>query len=308
MVSFVRTAYNNFLQISSKPSIHRTLLYSLVPLSLTQKNNRHLGYATLGQMAQEGRLSNDTLFSKWIREIYDVGTPETAQQYFLKAEFYDLMCKVIVSTAFYFTAHVSLRRSLERIFALSPTTKPIPIPSSIAFAPVVFKLIHIASIHFEASDQVKRTTQKIAHGLEALWHLRFALIALGASENIVYTLSSSVFRRMVNHFIPYPDVVLCALWVSKLRYKEVPSLTPMYNLLTGIEFIAPTGFNAGIDGMMSSLFASTAPSDRHKLEQLLFGVKDRNAQANVAEALRAGQINNIESKALIEQIKTIEKI
>ena len=302
MVSFVRTTYNGFLQISSQPGIHRTIFYSCLALDLIQFVDRGRRYATLGQMVQEGRLSNDTAFSAWIREIYKVETPEKAKQYFVKAECYDLIRKVIVSTAFFFSVNVSLRRSIERIFALSTTIstakKPIPLISYIAFAPVAFKLLHIASIHFEASYSVKRATQNVANGLEALWHLRFALIALGASQNIVYTLSSSVFKRMVHYFIPYPQVILFSLWVSKIHYQEVPSLKPMYNLLTGTDSIALLGFDAGIDGMMSSIFASTAPSDLTKLEQLYDGVFDRNAEANIDNALHAGRINDHEAQML----------
>ena len=300
MVSFVRSIYNNFLEVSSQPGIHRTILYSCLALKLIQHGDRGRGYATLGQMAQEGRLSDDAAFSAWIRRINGVETPETAKQYFVKAECYDLIRKVIVSTAFFFSVNVSLRRSLERIFALSTTIstakQPMPLISFIAFAPVVIKLLHIASIHFEASDSVKRTTQNVANGLEALWHLRFALIALGASQNIVYTLSSSVFKRMVYHFLPepYSDVVLSSLLVSKWHYKEVPSLKPMYNLLTGNEFIAPLGFNAGIDGMMSSLFASNSPSDLTKLKQLYDGGSDQE----INQALGKGQINDHEAQML----------
>ncbi len=312
MVSLVSSTYKYFFG-EFPTGIHRTILFSIVPLWMTHQADRGRDFATLGQMAKEGRLSDNTDFSNWVKQINKVEQPLTAKEYFLKAEYRDLLCKVIVSTAFFFTAHVSLRTSLERILALSSTvsksTQPlldkmaIPVPSYIAFAPVAVKLLHMASIYYEAPDSVKSVTHKLGNALETLWHLRFSLICLGASQNIIYTITSTVFNRLINYFVT-DFIKKNTITILAISLNSIQPLQPVHDLLFGTEFIVQTGFDAGVNGMIGSLFASSAPADLKTLEaldrQVLYN--EETARTNIAKALKERKIDAFQANALLERL------
>jgi hypothetical protein len=137
----------------------------------------------------------------------------------------DLIRKVACATAFYFTTHLSfycLAKNLlspsEKIsgivlpvlkkMAETPLPRFLPPAYLIACAPALAKLIQMILIYKDPQGEnqtleaIKTYAGKASYYLECLWHIRLALLQLGASRTVYATAMSVAVMQAIYLSIP----------------------------------------------------------------------------------------------------------
>jgi hypothetical protein len=303
--------------------------------------------ATIATLGLQGKISDDTAFSKWIGTQK---TTEDSEQILVLSQMPDLICKVIAAASFILTRNISLIDTLTKIVSHSQVPKvalpvikgmanlPVPRPLQsayvIALAPVVAKLIQIALIYADPKgensslENIKSGANRVSQGLEFLLHLRYSLVCLGISKTFYHTIAKTVFyisyNYVFNHFAPeifksFKGIIPFFLYpseTSKTRWNN------FLDLITNVDYWPTSGFETGLKGMYNSFYNSSAPYDLEGLFNQANGLTGtlndlgkfrtdiETARSNITKAQKEGKISKslaAHLNALVEQ-KTLEKL
>ncbi len=285
--------------IPSAETVERKILYLWPFLHFYPGPDRGRYQATIASLSLQNRLEavNDP-FIDWIKKDPSQDGIKNPIHFLMQSQLFDLVRKVVTSAAFFATSQYSLHATLTTLLSQSQKVSKIaqphldkmaslPIPrllkatQVIAFAPVVIKLIHMALIYVDPKGEksslnvLKKTADKAGRGLECLLHLRFSLISLGVSKNLLGCVVSTMYFQAVDYFIedPQTKLIMQLPTMFKPAYgKEANGLNYFLSILgcTDTSLWPAQGFSLAIKALGSSFFAS---SDSYNIEylQTLFG-------------------------------------
>ncbi len=287
-------------------SLDRQILFLLPLLHFQPGQDRGRYGTTIASLGVQNRFSEiDNPFIDWMKRGVGPELLKNPVIPLMYSQLYDLVCKVIVSTAFYITSQVSLYAALTTLLSQSqrvskvaqpyldgiaslPIPRPLKAVRVIVFAPIIIKLIHMALIYADPKGEnrplniLKKTADKTGQALECLFNLRLTLISLGLSKNLLGCVVSTLFFKAVGSK-PVKDLVsnpelqmildqslnLVAFFTPPYG-QEHKGLTYIHSILGGtdISMWPRMGFQAGINALWASFFASSDACDVESLETL----------------------------------------
>jgi len=321
-------------------TVERKILYMAPFLHFYPGLSRGRYQATIASLSLQNRLeAAQDPFIDWIKKDLSQDGIKNPVYLLMQSQLYDLICKVITSAAFYATSQYSLYATLTMLLSQSQRVSKIaqphldkmaslPIPrllkaaEVIAFAPVVIKLIHMALIYVDPKGEksslnvLKKTADKAGQGFECLLHLRFSLISLGVSKNLLGCVVSTMYSQAVDYFIkdPQTKLIMQAPLMFKPAYgTESKGLNYFLSILgcTDTSLWPAKGFSLAIKALGSSLFASSDSYDIPLLESLFNQIEaitmDQDAikqlREDVARAAKEKKIDTAFENRLLDHLR-----